>query len=255
MAKNNNRKKNVAGIFLLLSALLLGVLIVVLVARNKTHMTINGGTEGDRVISGSYPLPGELIESDKTVYFAYTEIPDLIFNKMNGVSFTEDTPVSRDELRYMKVLYWGTDGQAHTGELIVNVSIAEAVQDIFYTLYKSAYPIEEISLIDTYGGNDEVSMSNNNTSCFNTRKIEGTDEWSLHSYGLAIDINPLYNPYVAADGTVLPLSAGKYADRTQNFTMKIDENDYAYEVFSRYGFTWGGSWNSVKDYQHFEMTQ
>ena len=67
MAKNNNRKKNVAGIFLLLSALLLGVLIVVLVARNKTHMTINGGTEGDRVISGSYPLPGELIESDKTV--------------------------------------------------------------------------------------------------------------------------------------------------------------------------------------------
>jgi hypothetical protein len=74
----------------------------------------------------------------------------------------------------------------------------------------------------------------------------------MHAYGLAIDINPLYNPYVAADGTVLPISGEKYADRTLDFDMKIDESNLAYKIFMDLGFEWGGSWSTVKDYQHFE---
>ncbi len=237
-------------IILIISAFFLGVLIVVLVAQNKTKRVI----EPVRTIQGDYPTPTELQESDKLVYFAYTDIPDMIFRKMEGVSFKDDCPVSRENLQYLKVLYWGFDNQPHQGELIVNKAIAQDLSDIFFKLYKASYPIQSISMIDTYGGNDEVSMSNNNTSCFNGRKISGTDEWSMHAYGLAVDINPLYNPYVREDGTVLPIAGQAYADRESSFLYKIDENDYAYRLFTGYGFTWGGSWQTNMDYQHFEKT-
>ena len=99
-------------------------------------------------------------------------------------------------------------------------------------------------------------MEANNTSCFNYRYVDGTTKLSNHSYGTAIDINPLYNPYVKeySDGTIkiLPSAATAYADRSIIDDYMIDHNDYAYLVFTSYGFSWGGDWNSVKDYQHFE---
>lgn len=251
MSKKKNKKISPAEIFLVISALFLGILIVMLVAGNKKKITIGG--DGERVITGDYPLPSEIIESDKITYFPYMEIPDVIFNRMYKVSFTEDCPVTREDLRYVKVLYWGTDNSPHTGELIVNKVIAEQTRDIFFELYKASYQIERIELVDTYGANDEVSMSNNNTSCFNARKVKGSDEWSKHAYGMAIDINPLYNPYISAEGKVLPIKGEKYADRENNFKMKIDSGSYVYSVFKKYGFTWGGDWDNVKDYQHFEI--
>lgn len=241
-------KSKLPEIILIISALFLGVLIVVLVAQNKTRKVI----EPVRTIQGDYPAPAELVESDKLVYFAYMDIPDMIFRKMEGVSFKEECPVAREDLQYLKVLYWGFDNQPHQGELIVNKAIAQDLSDIFFKLYKASYPIQHISLIDTYGGNDEVSMTNNNTSCFNGRKVSGTDEWSMHAYGLAVDINPLYNPYVGEDGTVLPIAGQAYADRQKSFLYKINENDYAYRLFTEHGFTWGGSWQTNVDYQHFE---
>lgn len=252
---NKKKKGHLLELLLVISALFLGVLVVILVYRGRTETIITGpgqGTTGERNISGSYPLPSELVPSDITTYFAYTEIPDIIFNRIKGVSFTEDCPVSREELRYMTVLYWGPDGAAHKGELIVNRAIAQDVAEIFYELYKASYPIESVKLIDEYGGSDEVSMAKNNTSCFNARKMTGAESWSLHAYGLAVDINPLYNPYVGADGTILPVSGEQYADRNNSFLMKIDEQDYAYRMFAQHGFTWGGSWSGIKDYQHFE---
>lgn len=250
-----NKKGRFLEIIFVVSALFLGALIVMLVYRGRTETIITGpggGETEERSLAGGYPLPSEIIASDITTYFAYTEIPDIIFNKINGVSFTEDAPVAREELRYMTVLYWGTDRAAHKGEMIVNQAIAADVAEIFYELYRASYPIESIRLIDEYGGSDEVSMAKNNTSCFNARKMTGSDAWSLHAYGLAIDINPLYNPYVDGEGTVLPVTAKQYADRSSSFLMKIDEQDYAYRMFAAHGFTWGGSWVGVKDYQHFE---
>lgn len=252
---NKKKKDRFLEILLVISALFLGVLVVILVYRGRTETIISGpdnkSTE-DRIIAGSYPMPSEIIDSDITTYFAYTEIPDIIFNKMKGMSYGEDAPVAREDLRYMTVLYWGTDGTAHKGELIVNKAIAQDTAEIFFELYRASYPIESIKLIDEYGGSDEVSMAKNNTSCFNARKMTGSDTWSLHAYGLAIDINPLYNPYVGTDGTILPVTATQYADRNNSFVMKIDEQDYAYRTFAKHGFTWGGSWATVKDYQHFE---
>lgn len=248
MSSKAKRKSIILEIILIISALVLGALIIVMVWRNKTTQII----EPQRTIAGSFPSPVELMEEDKQVYFAYVPVPDFIFNRMNGVSFKEDTPVAREDLRYLKVLYWGIDNKPHQGELIVHKAIAEDLVDIFYKLYRAGYPIEGIQLIDTFGANDEISMTKNNTSCFNGRKIAGTDKWSMHAYGLAIDINPLYNPQVLSDGTVLPIAGEAYADREASFLYKIDEKDYAYKLFTEHGFTWGGDFNSSKDYQHFE---
>ncbi len=119
------------------------------------------------------------------------------------------------------------------------------------------YQIEQIRLIDEYGADDLLSMQDNNTSCFNYRTIAGTNKISMHGRGLAIDINPFFNPYVTyKNGLAARISQGaeSYADRSQSFAFKIDENDLCYKLFTAHGFQWGGNWNYSKDYQHFEKS-
>ena len=254
MASSTKKKnKKLPEILLVFSVLLLGGLIVLLVYKTRHTEVISGsGQSGTRELTNGYPTPSQLVDSDLEKYFSYMDVPDLIFDRMQGVSYTEGCPVGREDLSYVNVLYWGTDNEPHKGELVVNKAIAGDVSYIFFKLYQASYPIESVKLIDEYGGNDEVSMANNNTSCFNGRRATGSDSWSMHAYGLAIDINPLYNPYVGQDGTILPVAAEKYADRSENFVMKIDETDYAYSLFISRGFGWGGNWENLKDYQHFE---
>ena len=110
-------------------------------------------------------------------------------------------------------------------------------------------------LIDEYDANDENSMEDNNTSAFNYRTVNGSSKLSKHSLGLAVDINPRFNPCVRTingEVSVEPANGAEYVDRTQEFSHKITESDLCYQLFIEHGFTWGGSWNSVKDYQHFE---
>lgn len=166
--------------------------------------------------------------------------------------------VSYDDLRYMNVLYYDFNGEIQTGELICNQLIAQDLIEIFYELYQNEYQIESIRLIDEYNGDDTLSMEHNNTSCFNYRMVDGTDSLSKHALGCAIDINPFYNPYIVFDKTgsgndyISPKGSEIYVDRSQNFPYKIDENDLCYKLFKAHGFTWGGNWNSCKDYQHFQ---
>lgn len=187
--------------------------------------------------------------------FLSSEISDEIFDLMYGKSYKEDCTVPRAELRYLKLAHYGFDGRVHQGELVVNVSIANEVLDIFKELYEIQYPIEKMHLIDEYDADDEQSMADNNSSAFNYRVISGTSKLSNHSKGLAIDINPLYNPYVHKNtGTEVwePANAAAYTDRSSAFDHKIDEADECYRIFTEHGFSWGGSWSRSKDYQHFE---
>ena len=189
--------------------------------------------------------------------FAAEEISDEVFERMRGKSYPEDCPVELSELRYLRLSYKDIDGNSHEGEMVCNASIADKLVEIFRTLYENDYPIEHMSLVDDYDADDETSMSANNTSCFNFRYISGTKKISKHGEGLAVDINPRYNPYVKEkDGSihVEPVSGAAYTDRALEFDYKIDENDLAYKLFTEAGFTWGGSWKSVKDYQHFEYS-
>lgn len=206
----------------------------------------------NNLAAGTVLTQDELSQLEVTKLFFYSAISDEVFARMEGKSFGEGCVVSREELRYVRVLHTGFDGEAHIGELVVNQAIADEIVDIFYGLYQNSYPIEKMLLIDEYDGDDELSMEDNNTSCFNFRPVSGTSSLSRHAYGMAIDINPLYNPYVTASG-YQPSNAVDYLDRSADIPYKIDEDDLCYQLFTKYGFTWGGSWNSVKDYQHFEM--
>lgn len=205
---------------------------------------------GEPVCAGS--VSGEL--TDRLFYGS--EIDETLSERIIGCSYTPNDNIALSELSYLRMLYCGTDGNTYVGEMIVNRSIETEVLEIFRELYEQRYPIEKMVLIDNYDAEDEASMEDNNTSAFNYRTVSGSDKLSNHSYGMAIDLNPKYNPYVKirSDGTVLcqPESGRAYADRSADFAYKIDENDLAYRLFTRAGFTWGGSWNSVKDYQHFE---
>lgn len=187
--------------------------------------------------------------------FYSQELNQDIIDRITGKSYKEDCDVPYSDLRYIRVLHIGFDGKTRIGELIVNKAIAQDVIDIFRELYSISYPIEKMILIDEYDADDIKSMADNNTSAFNFRFIEGTKKRSVHSDGLAIDINPLYNPYVRTrDGKleILPENAGEYADRTKDNIYYIKKDDPCYRAFTDRGFTWGGEWKNSKDYQHFE---
>lgn len=187
--------------------------------------------------------------------FYYEELSKEIKERINGKSYGENCDVPYEELRYVKVLHWGFDGETHIGEMIVNKAIAEDVIEIFKELYEAKYPIERMVLVDEYDADDNTSMAANNSSAFNYRVIEGTKRISLHSYGMAIDINPLYNPYVhTVDGerVVTPVEGAKYEDRSLDCPYYIHSGDVCYEAFIKRGFTWGGNWMNNKDYQHFQ---
>ena len=106
--------------------------------------------------------------------FYISEIPDDIFEKMQGKSYRADCTLPRENLRYIHVLHVGFDNQVHEGELVVNKDIADDVLEIFKELYESEYQIEKVRFIDEYDADDEASMSDNNSSAFNFRFISHT---------------------------------------------------------------------------------
>lgn len=205
--------------------------------------------------TGAVQAVGEVPEESVAQDFYISEIPDDIFAQMQGKSYKADCTVPREQLRYVHVLHRGFDGSTKEGELVVNVSIAQDVLEIFEKLYRADYPIEKVRLVDAYNADDEASMSDNNSSAFNFRFISHTTKISKHGLGMAVDINTLYNPYIKqvnGQTVIEPANAGAYVDRTQDFPYKIDHQDLCYKLFTEHGFTWGGDWTHSKDYQHFE---
>ena len=154
--------------------------------------------------------------------FVAEEISDEVFARMKGKSWPDNCTLKRSDLRHIRVLHCNADGN--------------------------------------YDANDDASMADNNTSAFNFRFVPGTRNLSRHSYGLAIDVNPLYNPYIPYHNgkqVVMPPNGEPYAFHrdTAQFPYKIDLNDLAYKLFRKEGFNWGGSWPKSKDYQHFQWVE
>ncbi len=189
--------------------------------------------------------------------FWISEIDEATFARIKGKSYKDNCPIPLEDLRYLHVLHKDINGITHEGELVCNVYIASDVLEIFRALFLADYPIERVRLVDEYGADDETSMRDNNSSCFNFRFISHTTKISKHGLGLAVDINTLYNPYVkTVNGKLIiePATAGEYTDRSKNFPYKIEKGDLCYKLFTERGFEWGGEWKTVKDYQHFEVS-
>lgn len=225
-------------------------------ADGSSSLHYNGSSSPERVSykEGFYyePLSNDLIS-----YITGISYPALPSEAPEGtLNVGEQNDISYADLRYVHIIHYDFDGKLAEGELICHNSIAEDLVEIFYDLYASEYQIEKVTLIENYNGDDTASMADNNTSCFNYRVVDGTKSLSRHALGLAIDINPLYNPYIRYDKkggqTVSPVEGEAYADRTVSFPYKIDPDDLCYRLFTEHGFTWGGNWNSSKDYQHFQ---
>ena len=197
-----------------------------------------------------------MLAQQQTASFTIDTISDAIFARMWKKSYKADCTIPRSDLRYLRVLHVDAQGKTHEGEIVCNKKIAKDLIEIFRQLYKERYPIERIRLVDEYDADDELSMRDNNSSCFNFRTVPGLKKLSKHAQGLAIDINTLYNPYVRRNKQgkleVMPANAQPYVNRSRSFTYKIKQGDRLHRLFIQHGFRWGGAWRYSKDYQHFE---
>jgi hypothetical protein len=182
-----------------------------------------------------------------------TTVPEAYRAQMIGVSWHAGCPVPIDDLRIIEMNHWGFDGTVHDGgQLMVHEDIAAEVVTAFGEMFAAQFPIRRMELIEAYDGSDDASMAADNTSAFNCRAITGSPgRFSIHSYGKAIDINTVENPYVRGE-TVLPPAGSEYLDRTDVRPGMIVKNDVVVKAFKKRGFEWGGSWKSPKDYQHLE---
>lgn len=162
----------------------------------------------------------------------------------------EGAKITLGGLRLITVGYLGFDGALHEGRLICDKALAAELLLIFKELLGEGYMIERIEPASVFDGDDDRIMSANVSSCFNYRTVANTDTLSLHALGRAVDINPLYNPYIQS-GVVMPASAAPYADRSADFPHKITHEDICFKTFAKYGWLWGGDWTDDKDYQHF----
>lgn len=195
---------------------------------------------------------GCFFEKNKA-HFKINAIPIEMADKMKGVTWKPNCPCSLEELAYLEITYYGFDDKTHRdGRLIVHKKLANEVLKIFEILYQERFPIESIKPMCLFKGDDEAFMEANNTSSFNCREITGKKGvFSKHSYGVAIDINPFQNPYIKGD-LLLPSGSKSYLDRSNIRKGMITKQGIVYKTFIKYGWTWGGDWNTRKDYHHFE---
>ena len=162
-------------------------------------------------------------------------------------------PVKAAELRYLTMSFWGFDGKPHTGEMLVNVSVAEKVSTVFGKLFAARFPIEEMRVTSPAELDAPPTGDGNNTSAFVCRPVRGQTSWSAHAYGLAIDLDPFCNPYTQGD-VVLPELASAYLDRGWKRPGMVLADDATVRAFAAIGWSWGGAWHSPTDRMHFTAT-
>jgi hypothetical protein len=174
---------------------------------------------------------------------------------VNGRSWRVGCPVPLSDLRVVMVRYLNYDGDDAQGPLVVHRNHALKIATAMEALRNKGFRISQIWPVDEYDADDDKSTMANNTSAFNCRNAYGTDHWSQHAFGAAIDINPVQNPYIPANGRVLDPDAARYVDRNSernNGTPGfIDRSGVTVKTFTSIGWKWGGVWNRTKDYQHF----
>lgn len=170
-------------------------------------------------------------------------------------SWHRGCPVAPAQLRRLRVSYWGLDRRAHTGALVVNAHAVAPLTRVFSRLYAARFPIRRMRPVDAYGGSDERSLAADNTAAFNCRYAvaPGPKRWSVHAYGLAIDVNPVENPYVLG-GRVHPRAGRRYLDRSRVRPGMAVRGGLLVRAFAAAGWAWGGRWSSSPDYQHFSAT-
>jgi hypothetical protein len=188
------------------------------------------------------PLPGE----DFAARVTEPAPPEVIARS----SWRPGCPVEPEELTWLRLTFWGFDHERHTGELLVHEDVAQDLVSVFERLYAVQFPMEELTIVTREELDAPPTGDSNATTAFACRPTTGGEEFSQHAYGLAIDVNSFQNPYVSGD-LVLPELASAYVDRTVQRPGMIEANSLVVRAFASIGWEWGGSWETLKDYQHF----
>ena len=170
-------------------------------------------------------------------------------------SYRAGCPAPPAQLRTLRLAYWGFDGRRHVGALVVHRRVAADVVGVFRRLYAARFPIRRMRPVSAYRGSDDASMAADNTSSVNCRRAVGASSsaWSMHAYGLAIDVNPVENPYVLG-GRARPPAGRSYLDRAHARPGMATPGGVLVRAFERAGWSWGGRWAGTPDYQHFSTT-
>ena len=187
-------------------------------------------------------------------------IPADLEREMHGTTWRPGCPVPISDLRLLRFNYWGFDRRVHRGPMVVNASVAEDVLSVFRRLFDARFPLERVDLAREF---KEARLETHPhtrrsvTASFNCRVVVtpagAGDEFSQHAYGLAVDVNPLQNPYVREDGWVRNRYARPYVDRSGRRRGMIHEDGIVVRSFAAIGWAWGGRWSGGKDYMHFSL--
>jgi hypothetical protein len=182
-------------------------------------------------------------------------LPEAVRRAMRGRTWEPGCPVPLEDLALLRFNHVGFDGEVKRGPMVVHVSVAEDVLGVFRTLFRTGFPIRHVALSKEFHPNADPDTRRSVTASFNCRPIVTPagpgDRFSMHAYGLAVDVNPLQNPYVAEDGFTRNRYARPYRDRSQDLPGMIHEGDVVVRAFAAIGWEWGGRWSSGRDYMHF----
>ena len=186
-------------------------------------------------------------------------IPPSLARTMRGTTWHPGCPVPMSRLRLLMFRYWGFDGLVHEGPMVVNASVAADLLSVFRTLFRARFALNEVHLALQYvPGHEDPSDRRDYTAGFNCRPVvtaRGPKHvWSQHAFGLAVDVNPIENPYVTFDGYVRNLNARPYRDRSLDRPGMIAPGSIVVRAFAAIGWEWGGYWSTDKDYMHFSST-
>lgn len=156
----------------------------------------------------------------------------------------------KERLCLLDVRYCAFDGRLHQGQLVVHQAVRQDILDLFLLMEKLKFPVARVVPIVRYGWSDEASMEANNSSAFNYRLVAGTERLSAHAHGLAVDVNPLVNPVIYPDGRISP-SGAQYLPGDRGVLTDLGD---VVQAFIIRGWQWGGHFQSLRDYHHFEKT-
>ena len=221
-----------------------------------------GGTEPSVVMPSASPMPSATAPAEEPSERSgfkgkIDRLPDGLAAEMRGTTWK---PL--DGLRILHFNYWGFDGTLDRGPMVVNASVADDVLWVFRQLYDAEFPIKRVDLATEFKPNRfaqhrRITSHRSVTASFNCRPVVTAlgpgGDYSQHSYGLAIDLNPLQNPYVTSDGFVRNRAAEPYLDRGRHLEGMIHEGDVVFRSFAAIGWEWGGNWSGDKDYMHFSL--
>lgn len=184
-------------------------------------------------------------------------LPADLLAAMRGETWESGCPVPLRDLALLRFNYWRFDGDVDRGPMVVNRTVARDVLGVFEKLFESRFPIRRVALAKRFRPNADPDSRGSVTASFNCRPVVTPDgpgnTFSQHSYGLAVDVNSLQNPYVRADGYVQDRFARPYVDRSQDLPGMIHDGDVVVQAFADIGWAWGGRWSSGKDYMHFSL--